>query len=68
VSVRLSGSAFQGMLVGNGGSLVLSALLSGVGSMSLPDAYEAGTTSTGVWPARRTRSVTLPRKNRLKPL
>ena len=35
---------------------------------SLPDAYEAGTTNTGVWPARMTRSVTLPRKKRLKPL
>jgi hypothetical protein len=35
---------------------------------SLPEAYEAGTTNTGVWPARMTRSVTLPRKKRLKPL
>ena len=47
---------------------ILSALLAGRARGSRPDAYEAGTTRTGVWPARMTRSVTLPRKNRLKPL
>ena len=66
--LHFSGRDIQGMRAGHGGPPVLSAVLSGLARASLPGAYEAGTTSTGVWPARRTRSVTLPSKNRLKPL